>query len=305
MNLIFVFLDGVGLAERSVRNPFFLTPMTRFKDVFGCEFFLEDVPYITADKVMLALDAGLGVEGTGESGTGQFSIYTGVNGAKYFGRHYGAQIPSSLRAVLAEENIFRKLKALGKTCCYANAYPKGFIAWCLEQRAKGKVRSSVLFEAAILERIPIRSREALKAGEAISGDMIARWWRLNEPDGDAPVQEISATQAARNLLTLSHHYDAVFYEFFLTDLVAHGKIDTAAAEIVTQLDEFLSVLIAELPEQTMLLLTSDHGNFEDTSTTRHTRNPVPFLAVGKEAVALSHIRAIDEVCKVMLQAAVL
>jgi hypothetical protein len=300
MNVIFVFLDGVGLAERSEHNPFWVTPMTRFKRAFGCELFLEDAPYINSDKVMLPIDAGLGVEGAGESGTGQFSIYTGINGAKCFGRHHGAHIPSSLRPMLAEANIFRKLKRLEKSCLYANAYPKRFIEWCLDQRAKGKIRSSVLFEAAILENIPIQSNEALKAGKAISGDIIARWWRLNETDGDKSVQEISATQAARNLLTLSQQHEAVFYEFFLTDLAAHGKIQTSTSDIVSRLDEFLSVLIEELPERTALILTSDHGNFEDTRTMRHTQNPVPFLAAGKGASAFSEVKSIDEICEVML-----
>lgn len=299
MNLIFIFLDGVGLAERSEHNPFFTTPMARLKRAFGCEFFLEDVPYISTNRLMLPIDAGLGVEGAGESGTGQFSIYTGVNGPKRFGRHYGPHIPSLLRPILAEENIFRKFKSLGKSCLYANAYPKRFIEWCLELRARGKIRSSVLFEAAVLEGVAIRSSEALKAEKAISGDIIARWWRLNQQDGDPEVQEISATRAARNLLRLSREHDAVFYEFFLTDLAAHGKIQTSASEIVSRLDEFLSVLIEELPERTMLVLTSDHGNFEDASTLRHTQNPVPLLAVGKGASKFETVKALDEISEAM------
>ncbi|MFQ3607834.1 MAG: hypothetical protein SNJ55_04295 [Chloroherpetonaceae bacterium] len=299
MKVIFIFLDGVGLAERSEHNPFFTTPMTRFKRAFGCELFLEDAPYITTNRLMLPIDAGLGIEGAGESGTGQFSIYTGVNGAKCFGRHYGPHIPSLLRPILAEENIFRKLKSLGKSCLYANAYPKRFIEWCLDLRTKGKIRSSVLFEAAALEGVEIRSSEALKAEKAISGDIIARWWRLNQQDGDPSVQEISATDAARNLLHLSREHDAIFYEFFLTDLAAHGKIQTSKSEIVSRLDEFLSVLIEELPERTMLVLTSDHGNFEDARTLRHTQNPVPLLAVGEGAPMFESVKALDEICEIL------
>lgn len=303
MNLIFIFLDGVGLAERSEHNPFFITPMTRFKKAFGRELFIEDAPYITATKLMLPISAGLGVEGAGESGTGQFSIYTGVNGAKRFGRHYGPHIPSPLRPILAEENIFRKLKSLGKSRLYANAYPKRFIEWCSDQRAKCKIRSSALFEAAILEGVAIRSSEELKAGQAISGDIIARWWQANETDGDKSVQEISATQAARHLLNLSRESDAVFYEFFLADLAAHGKIKTSTAEIVARLDEFLATLIEELPERTMLALTSDHGNFEDARTLKHTQNPVPFLVAGEGASAFKSVKSIDEICGAMLDIA--
>ncbi len=303
MNLIFIFLDGVGLAERSAHNPFFTTLMTRFKRAFGCELFLENAPYLNSNKLMLPIDAGLGVEGAGESGTGQFSIYTGINGARHFGRHYGPHIPSSLRPVLAEENIFRKLKSLGKSCLYANAYPKRFIEWCLDQRTKGKIRSSVLFEAAVLEGVAIRSSEELKAGEAISGDIIGRWWKLNETDGDPSIQEISATEAARRLLALSTKADATFYEFFLADLAAHGKLKTPSTEIVKRLDEFLATLVEELPQQTTLALTSDHGNFEDARTLKHTQNPVPLLVVGEGASAFKSVKAIDEICEAMLAVA--
>ncbi len=303
MNLIFIFLDGVGLAERSAHNPFFTSQMLHFKRAFGCELFVEDAPFLQSTKLMLAIDAGLCTGGAGESGTGQFSIYTGTNGAKRFGRHYGPHIPSVLRPILAEENIFRKLKALGKSCLYANAYPKRFVEWCLDQRTKGKIRSSVLFEAALLEGIPIQSSEALKKGKAISGDIIARWWRLNQTDGDPAVKEISPTQAARNLIELSQQHHAVFYEFFLTDLAAHGKIQISTSEIVARLDEFLSVLVEELPEQTTLVLTSDHGNFEDATTTHHTQNPVPLLVVGKGASAFKTVKALDEVCEATLSVA--
>ncbi len=303
MKVIFIFLDGVGLAARSEHNPFFTTPMTRFKHAFGYELFLEDAPYIATHRLLLAIDAGLGVEGAGESGTGQFSIYTGINGAKRFGRHFGPNVPTVLRPILAEENLFRKLKSLGKSCSYANAYPKRFIEWCVAERAHGKIRSSALFEAAMLEGVEIRSSEALKAEKAISGDIIARWWRVNPQDGDPSVQEISATLAARNLLHLSREHDAVFYEFFLTDLVAHGRVKTPAAEIVLQLDEFLAVLIEELPEHTTLLLTSDHGNFEDTRTLRHTRNPVPLLAAGEGAWAFREVKSIDEISSIICKIA--
>ncbi|MCS6988303.1 MAG: hypothetical protein NZM06_02185 [Chloroherpetonaceae bacterium] len=300
MSLIFIFLDGVGLAPRSPLNPFFATPMRRFKQVFGREFFLEDANVIEPNKLFLPIDACLGVEGAGESGTGQFSIYAGLNGAKLFGRHYGAHLPSVLRPILAEENIFRKLRSLGKSALYANAYPKRFIEWCCDQRAKGKVRSSVLFEAALLEGVSLRGAEELKRGKAISGDIIARWWRLNERDGDPSVQEISPTQAARHLLALSTEADATFYEFFLADLCAHGRIQTAASDIIERLDEFLATLVSELPLGATLVLTSDHGNFEDGGSRHHTRNPVPLLVAGQGASSFQCVSAIDEICKALL-----
>ena len=36
-------------------------------------------------------------------------------------------------------------------------------------------------------------------------------------------------------------------------------------------------------EDSLALVTSDHGNLEDLSTRRHTANPVPLLLLGAEA----------------------
>jgi 2,3-bisphosphoglycerate-independent phosphoglycerate mutase len=300
MALIFIFLDGVGLANRSTHNPFAITPMTQLRAALGSEFFIEDAAVRDPEKLFIPIDAGLGVSGEGQSGTGQFSIYTGRNGSELFGRHYGPYLPTPIRPLLAEENIFRKLNQRGMTAAYANAYPKRMIETCLDLRTKGKIRSSVLFEAAALEGITLRSSDELKRREAVSGDIIARWWKKNPNDGDPDVNEITPEDAARDLLRLATTHDAAFYEFFLTDLAGHRRIQTPSPEIVERLDGFLSTLITELPKETSLVLTADHGNFENNENDRHTQNPVPLLALGKAATSLRDVTSIADILPALL-----
>ncbi|ACF12666.1 metalloenzyme domain protein [Chloroherpeton thalassium ATCC 35110] len=300
MKLIFLFLDGVGLATRTETNPFHLYDMPKLRDALGLGFFLEDAAVQMPSLVFKPIDSGLGCEGTGQSGTGQFSIYTGFNGAQLFGRHYGPFLPSTLRATLAQENIFKKLKLFGKKPCYANAFPDSFINANLVLREQGKIRSSVLFEAAVIEAIQLRNNKDLKEKKAVSGDIISWWWGQNEAHGDSDVPVILPEEAAENLIDLFECYDAVFFEFFLADYAGHRRIKTHASEIVSRLDAYLASVLSRLPGDALFILTSDHGNFEDNSHDRHTLNPVPLLVKGLYAEAFQQITGIHEIVPSML-----
>lgn len=295
MKLIFVFLDGVGLAESSSANPFYKTPMEKLKEKHGIEFLSESAGISHHDLVFKPIDASCQVKGIGQSGTGQFSIYTGLNGSVRFGRHHGPFLPSALKETLADWNIFAQLKLLSKTTCYANAYPHRFVQMCKMLRDRGKIRSSVLFEAAILEEVAILGAEELKRHTAVSGDIINHWWGVNAEDGDPEIKRIQPEQAAQNLIKLSEKHDAVFYEYFHTDLCGHGRITATASEIIARLDGFLSEILHHLPPDTLFVLTSDHGNFEDDSHYHHTQNPVPLLVKGKHADVFQDVEAIHQI----------
>jgi 2,3-bisphosphoglycerate-independent phosphoglycerate mutase len=300
MKLIFMFIDGVGLAPKSASNPLSQAAMPEFEKHFGGKLTAEAAHVVQSGKVFLPIDAQLGMAGDGQSGTGQFAIYTSLNGAERFGRHYGPHLPSTLKEPLAQENIFRKLSARGKTVYYANAYPPRLIEWYKDVRQHGKIRSSVLFEAAMMENVAVQSVDETKRGEAISGDITNRWWGVNLEEGDPSVPLISPEEAARNLLALSQTHDAVFYEFFLTDLAGHGRIKTSVAEILSRLDGFWGTLWDNLPSDTLFVMTSDHGNLEDATQSGHTTNPVPLVAIGHNAESLRGVTDISGVMKTIL-----
>ena len=87
------------------------------------------------------------------------------------------------------------------------------------------------------------------------------------------------------------------FEFFLTDLAAHGRVSVGAAQVVEMLDALLGGVLETADLRALLvLLVSDHGNLEDGRQTTHTRNPVPALLIGhgREVVG-EGLRAITDV----------
>ena len=73
------------------------------------------------------MDARLKTEGLPQSGTGQYSLFTGDNGALRFGRHYGPWVPTALREPLRMDNLLTRALAMGLRVAFANAYPEELI----------------------------------------------------------------------------------------------------------------------------------------------------------------------------------
>ena len=82
--VVFVFIDGVGLAPASSDNPLARHSTPTIDDLLGGSLTLERRRL--GEKVLLgALDATLGVEGLPQSATGQTALFTGVNAAAEVG----------------------------------------------------------------------------------------------------------------------------------------------------------------------------------------------------------------------------
>ena len=116
------------------------------------------------------------------------------------------------------------------------------------------------------------------------------------------VDRFSPTEAGRILARLSEDYDFLLYEYFLTDRAGHAQQMKKAVEEVRKLQTFLEGLLDELDlDDTLVILTSDHGNIEDLSKRSHTRNRVPTLLWGAGAETISHrIRSIVDIAPAVL-----
>jgi 2,3-bisphosphoglycerate-independent phosphoglycerate mutase len=79
-------------------------------------------------------------------------------------------------------------------------------------------------------------------------------------------------------VTLFAHYD--------TDYTGHRGGMAGGVAAVERVDAFLGALVEALPEDVLLVVSSDHGNLEDIRG-GHTRNPVPVLAVGPGRTAVA------------------
>jgi bisphosphoglycerate-independent phosphoglycerate mutase (AlkP superfamily) len=76
-------------------------------------------------------------------------------------------------------------------------------------------------------------------------------------------------------------HELTVFEFFLTDLAAHGRVSLDPRTVIESLDALLGGVVAAADlREVLVLLVSDHGNVEDMSRSGHTRNSVPALLIG-------------------------
>jgi bisphosphoglycerate-independent phosphoglycerate mutase (AlkP superfamily) len=99
----------------------------------------------------------------------------------------------------------------------------------------------------------------------------------------------SPTQAGRILGRRSLDFDLVLFEYFRTDAAGHSQNMEKAEEEIRRLEEFLQALLGSVDlEQTLVILSSDHGNIEDLSVRGHTLNRALTLlwGIGAKASAI-------------------
>jgi hypothetical protein len=299
-NVLFVFLDGVGLEPPGPGNPLAAEAWSGFRALAGGSDWTSEAPVLTeADHVFRPIDARLGVEGLPQSGTGQATLFTGTNCAERAGRHFGPFPHSTAKPLLAAESIFHKVQAqLGERdepCAFANAYPPRFFAH-VEKRG----RWTVTTRAARGADVRLRRRADLDAGDALAADLTAEAWR-DHLDLDVPPR--SPAQAGRQLLRLGRGHAFTLFEYYLTDKAGHGRGARTPQGVLADLDAFFGALLAGFrPTEELLLVTSDHGNVEDPSRKTHTLAPVPLVAYGRGARAFAGVQDLTGVVPATLEA---
>ncbi|GIV59149.1 peptidase [Rhodocaloribacter litoris] len=300
-HLYFVFLDGVGLgtADPAV-NPLARLHLPAFERLAGGQRWTARAETVaTPSLVFRPLDATLGVEGLPQSGTGQATLFTGINCARVAGRHYGPYPHSRTKPVLARHNLFRRLTRLGlpydEPAAFVNAYPPRFFETA-EKRGRWTVTTRCCLDAGLR----IRTLDDVLHARALTADLTGITWRTVLGHDVPPLSEAGA---GRRLAHLGRQHALVLFEYFLTDKAGHRQNPDEAAAVLQALDRFLSGLLATFdPSQDLLLLTSDHGNLEDLSTRTHTRHPVPLVACGHGAGRFAALHSIEEVTPAVVEA---
>lgn len=280
MSVLMIFIDGVGIGKEDFQfNPFFKYGFKTFTDIFGSIPSLKNHTIIKNKKFIFPIDACLGVEGLPQSGTGQTSIFCGMNAAKFVGKHFGPFPYSTLIPIIGEKNILKHYKAEGYKSLFANAYPKLFFDYL----KSGKTRLSVTTMCCRLSGIPLNRAKDVYAGKALTAEITNAKWntKLNYK---LPV--ISPIIAAKRLLRLAVKNDFTLYEYFITDHLGHGRNEGEMEPVLKTLDSFLLTILTKLPEKLTLIICSDHGNFEDISIKTHTRNPALTITAGEFAEPL-------------------
>jgi hypothetical protein len=281
MRVFFFFLDGVGLGEADPqRNPFARARLPNLQELLeGQRMTRQAAPLEGRRASLLALDACLGVAGLPQSATGQAVLLTGQNVPALLGYHYGPKPNPPVAEFLSNGNLFSRLSRAGRRTAYLNAFPPGYF----DGIHSGRRLYAAIAQAAVFAGLQLGTLDDLRAGQALSADFTAQGWRERLGLADAPV--ISPVQAGERLARLAAEQDFSLFEYWLSDYAGHSQDMDASCGLLEVFDQVLAGLLAGWDDESgLILITSDHGNLEDLSTRRHTKNPVPALVIGSRAL---------------------
>ena len=294
---LLVFLDGVGIgAGDAAFNPFAAARLPRLQALLGgrrpvAEDLDADGRILAERAVLVAADATLGMEGLPQSGTGQTSLLTGHNAAAAYGRHFGPWVPTPVRPMLAAENLLSRAVAAGATAAFANAYPLAGADPRIFRRPAAPMLAAQAAGALT------RGAAELAEGRAVASSITNERWR--ERLGDE-MPRVTPEEAARTLARIAAAADMTLFAHYDTDYTGHRGDLAGAVAALEKVDAFLGALVDALPDDTLLVVSSDHGNVEDVRA-GHTTNPVPLLAAGPGHEAFADARSILDVAPAIVK----
>jgi phosphopentomutase len=292
--LFLLFIDGIGLAEKSPANPVSRL-FEKESDGFGMQMVSE--PKFFDRSLLCPLDATLNIKGVPQSATGQTTIFTGINAAEHLGYHLPAFPNSELVEVILEKSIMKALKNEGIPVTSANMYSEKFFK---DRRNAIKNRfpvSTLTIEAAESQ---FRMMKEYNEGKAVFADITNELIRKRGYD----IEEISPHDAGKRIKPILQEFDFVFFEYFMTDHYGHKRKKPELENCITILNDFVTSLVEDMDlENEAVLIVSDHGNAEDFSTGGHTKNPVPGFLISRDKTVrdlFSRCRSLTDLYQFML-----
>ena len=289
---ILLFLDGVGLGTAGPHNPLGeVTTMPRVQTLCGMPW-LAGAQVQRSHFLLKPIDATLGVPGLPQSATGQTTIYTGHNAAKFRGKHQTGFANGSLRRLIEPHGLFKRVLAQGGTATLANLYSPAYF----EAIAQRRWRYAVCTLLNMTAGLPFRMQYEYEQGEALFWDItgdIASSRGISTPP-------ITPELAGHYLARLGNRHSVTLFECYLSDYAGHGQDYDRAVAVLQRIDRFLAAVISALGPDTTLIVVSDHGNVEDLSTKRHTFNAVPLWVVGPAAEAFAQVQDLTGITPTIL-----
>jgi len=284
---ILIFIDGLGLGPNNSNNPLGLAKMPTIHNLVGGV--LDDTVNKYGRRVICkGIDATLGVPGIPQSATGQTALFTGINAAEYLGYHLPAFPNDALVGLIQQHSVLKQISDQGLKGCFANAYRT--------EHFQTTNSHSVTTHCMLAANLPFLFIDDLLAQQAVYWD-ITNVYLHQEYDESIPV--ISPYSAGRNLRQIATHHHLTIFECFESDLIGHKKDHEKAILFLEKLDEFLLGVLEDLPDDTTVILTSDHGNIEQLDHGSHTLNPVPLLLIGEQCAAFSDAQSIMDIVPIM------
>jgi len=283
MNLLFIFVDGVGLGpDNPETNPFARASMPAIKGLIdGAKLTIEHAPINSQSATLLALDASLQVAGLPQSATGQAVLMTGRNIPAELGYHYGPKPNQAIADIIESGNLIKTLRLANKKISFLNAYPPGYF-----DAIKSKRRLYAAIPLTLISSgLPLYTQTDLINGMAVSADFTGAGWKNHL--GIENIPELTLFEAGCRIAKLASEFDFTLFEYWLSDYAGHGRDMKIACKLLEDFDTVIGGLLDNWnSKNSLILITSDHGNLEDLSTRKHTENPVPALIIGS-----SHLRS--------------
>lgn len=276
-HLLFLFLDGVGLgADDPEHNPFVTAHLPNLTELLNGQRLLAHTARTeSARAVFIPTDACLGVAGTPQSATGQATILTGRNVPQAIGYHWGPKPDAAVAEIIRRESLFLQLKSRGLEAALLSGYPARYF----KAIASGRRSYSAVPLAVAAAGLPLFTAADLRAGRAFAADFTNQSWHTHLGLTDVPLY--APREAGRRLAEAARAYPFTFFEHWLTDYAGHRGSPAEARALLETFDAVLGGLLEAWDDASgLIVITSDHGNLEDLSHRRHTRNPVPTFVIG-------------------------
>lgn len=288
MAIYFVFIDGLGVGGEDQNNPLFVNDYRFFNRMAGGSHMTTTAPAILdKNHVFKPIDATLNIGGLPQSGTGQVSLFAGVNASKHIGKHYGPYPHSATREMLAENSIAYRALNRGLSFVFMNAYPPIFFH--LSTRRNRWSTATLMCRQ---QSIPLHTEEDVRDGTGITAEITQEMWK-QRLDIELPL--ITESIAAERIINAGRTNDIVMYEYYLTDKAGHAMDHIMADNVISRIDRFLSFIVDGMHPDDVLLISSDHGNVENLGVKTHTMNDVPLIVYGSGADAFYDTTSIHEV----------
>ena len=185
-----------------------------------------------------------------------------------------------MRDVVAEGTLFSEVIATGGMGALLTPYPQGYF----DGINSGKRLYSAVPLAATNAGLALMTADDLRNGRAVSPDFTAQGWHQYFGYEDIPV--LTLAESGQTIARIAQSYTFSFFEHWPSDRAGHrGTLENARKHLET-IDSALGGLIDAWDDSGLLIITSDHGNIENKSHRKHTRNLVPTILVGHNHVQL-------------------
>lgn len=271
MSVLLVFIDGLGIGEDDPQvNPCANNAFTVLNNVKGS----GQTQSLPRGGIMVSLEATLGIEGLPQSATGQTTLLTGENAAKVLGYHKQGFPNKTLRDIIGEKSILKKVTDLGLKAAFINAFRPRFFQYRTEEIISKLSVTTVANWSAGLPFFTLQDIIEKKAlyQDFTNVDLVERGFSM-------PIY--TPRQAGEILASEAQRYDFCLYEYFKTDHAGHAQNMDRAYKEIAKLENFINTLLCFIDlDQCTLIVTSDHGNIEDLSVRTHTKNSVPAMIWG-------------------------